>query len=71
MHPDITRSRPRVPLPTALRIVACLVGLSVTIAGVLLAAEAGEILVGAPIIFLGGYCIAVGVTGTVPRRFRR
>jgi hypothetical protein len=61
----------RMQFPMGLRVLACSLGVAVAIGGLFLAAEAGEILVGAPVILFGGFAFASGLKGRVPRLFRR
>ena len=57
-------------LPWFLRTIALALGVAAFVAGVLLASEFEEILVGTPLFFLGGLGVACGVKGYSPSRRR-
>ena len=52
------------------RVISATFGLGLVALGLELAARAGEILVGTPFMFLGGFGVAAAVTGTMRRRWR-
>jgi hypothetical protein len=71
MHEDLDNSRKLRRLSVIGRIIAAIFGLGLVVFGLSFAADAGEILVGTPFMFLGGLGVAAAVTGKMRRRWKR
>jgi predicted cobalt transporter CbtA len=53
------------------RVGALALGVALCVIGISLAADVGEILVAAPLLFFGGFGVLFAATGRVPSRLRR
>jgi hypothetical protein len=70
---DLPRGQKRIeaPLSTPLRLFVGLLGLGVIFAGFTFAAHVGDIMIGAPMFFVGGVLLASAAGGRWIRRTRR